>query len=226
MSRSALTGFVPPMPYLVCKPEDSTNGSGISGSSGSGQLPVLTGEAIHGAAILKKATAGGLDGWLWNEVQALSLSRFVGLALVLRQIESEGRWPQGLLDAYIASTPLGQRPLCVLPVVYRRFAVCPSSPNTRLVPRLGTRVCFQCSASSLLLDLELREPRTGAFHTWRASEGSHHNYMLIISNAARTIRIFCSFLPSAQSLLSRLRCGKHHLASACFSAPLRLLESV
>ena len=61
---------------------------------------------------------------------ALSLSWFVGLALLLRQIESLGPWPQGLLDAYIAmipeakvdSTPLGHRPLCVLPVVYRIWA--------------------------------------------------------------------------------------------------------
>ena len=45
-------------------------------------------------------------------------------------IESTGTWPQGLLDAYIAmipkadgdSTPLGQRPLSVLPVVYRLWA--------------------------------------------------------------------------------------------------------
>ena len=49
----------------------------------------------------------------------LSLSWFVGLDLVVRLIESEGRWPQGFLDAYIAmipqpegeSTPLGQRSL-------------------------------------------------------------------------------------------------------------------
>ena len=75
----------------------------------------------------KKSTAAGLDGWAWNEIKALSLSWFVGLALVLRQIEAAGKWPQGLLDAKIAmipkaegdSTPLGQRPLCVLPVVYR-----------------------------------------------------------------------------------------------------------
>ena len=39
-------------------------------------------------------------------------------------------WPDSLLDAYIAmipkadgdATPLGQRPLCVLPVVYRLWA--------------------------------------------------------------------------------------------------------
>ena len=49
---------------------------------------------------------------------------------VLRQVETVGQWPQGLLDAYIAmipkaegdSTPIGQRPLCVLPVVYRLWA--------------------------------------------------------------------------------------------------------
>ena len=59
-----------------------------------------------------------------------SLSWFVGLAPVLRQIESEGRWPQGPQDAFIAmipkaggdSTPLRQRPICVLPVVYRFWA--------------------------------------------------------------------------------------------------------
>ena len=45
-------------------------------------------------------------------------------------VESTGTWPQGLLDAYIAmipkadgdSTPPGQRPLSVLPVVYRLWA--------------------------------------------------------------------------------------------------------
>ena len=71
-----------------------------------------------------------MDGWVWNDIKALSLSWFVGLALVLRQIETVGQWPQGLLDAYIAmipkaegdSTPIGQRPLCVLRVVYRLWA--------------------------------------------------------------------------------------------------------
>ena len=41
----------------------------------------------------------------WNEIKALSLSWFVGLALVLRQIEAAGRWPQGLLDAFFAIIP-------------------------------------------------------------------------------------------------------------------------
>ena len=45
-------------------------------------------------------------------------------------VEESGVWPDGLLDAYNAmipksggdATPLGQRPLCVLPVVYRIWA--------------------------------------------------------------------------------------------------------
>ena len=68
-------------------------------------LPILTGEELYEAAMAKKSTAAGLDGWAWNEIKALSLSWFVGLALVLRQVEATGQWPQGLLDAYIAMIP-------------------------------------------------------------------------------------------------------------------------
>ena len=90
---------------------------------------MLTGEELYEAAMAKKSTVAGLDGWAWNEIKALSLSWFVGLALVLRHFEA-GQWPQGLLDAYIAmirkaegdSTALGQRPLFVLPVVYRLWS--------------------------------------------------------------------------------------------------------
>ena len=83
-----------------------------------------------GCSSPKKTTAGGLDGWAWNEIKALPLPWFSGLAILLELVESTGTWPQGLLDAYIAmipkadgdSTPLGQRPLSVLPVVYRLWA--------------------------------------------------------------------------------------------------------
>ena len=75
----------------------------------------------------KKSTAGGLYGWAWNEIKALPLPWFSGLAILLELVESTGTWPQGLLDAFIAmipkadgnSTPSGQRPLSLLPVVYR-----------------------------------------------------------------------------------------------------------
>ena len=49
---------------------------------------------------------------------------------MLNMVESTGVWLQGVLDTYIAvipkadgdSMPLGQRPLCVLPVVHRLWA--------------------------------------------------------------------------------------------------------
>ena len=119
--------FVPPAPYLVCKPQDSPNGSGILVQPAlidahfrkawmpyfrrEGhpvvtvqafldfvgdhlpqepflELPILIGKELCEAAMAKKPTAAGLDGWAWNEINALSLSWFVGLALVLRQVEA------------------------------------------------------------------------------------------------------------------------------------------
>ena len=87
----------------------------------------LTGEELYEAVLLNKSTARGLHGWASDEIEALSLSRFFGFGPVLRQVESAGQWPQGLLDVFIAmnpwaegdSTPLGQRPFWVLSVVYR-----------------------------------------------------------------------------------------------------------
>ena len=63
-------------------------------------------------------------------IRKLLLPCFSGLAILLELVWTSGVWPDGLLDAYIAmipkadgdSTPLGQRPLSVLPVVYRLWA--------------------------------------------------------------------------------------------------------
>ena len=93
-------------------------------------LPPISGRELQEVAGAKKSSAGGLDGWAWNEIEALPLSWFSGLAMLLNLVETTGTWPKGLLDAYIAmipkadgdSTPLGQRPLCVLPVQYRLWA--------------------------------------------------------------------------------------------------------
>ena len=57
----------------------------------------------------------------------LPVSWFDGLARILSCVEDFGIWPDWLLDSYIAmipkvdgdATPLGQRPLSVLPIVYR-----------------------------------------------------------------------------------------------------------
>ena len=93
-------------------------------------LPPISGRDLQEVARAKKSTAGGLDGWAWNEIKALPLPWFSVLAILLNMVESTGIWPQGLLDAYIAmipkadgdSAPLGQRPLSVLQVVYRLWA--------------------------------------------------------------------------------------------------------
>ena len=90
----------------------------------------LTGQMLAEVVRRKGATAGSLDGWGWRELKVLPVPWFDGLALVLRQVVTVGQWPQGLLDACIAlipktdgdATPLGQRPLSVLPVVYRIWA--------------------------------------------------------------------------------------------------------
>ena len=93
-------------------------------------LPGITGRDLQEVVRAKKSTAGGLDAWTWNETKALPLPWFSCLAILLELVETNGVWPQGLLDAYVAmipkadgdATPLGQRPLSVLPVIYRVWA--------------------------------------------------------------------------------------------------------
>ena len=90
----------------------------------------LTGEMVADVVRRKGVTAGSLDGWGWRELNALPVAWYDGLARILTKVEEIGVWPDGFLDAYIAiipnadgdATPLGQRPLGVLPVVYRIWA--------------------------------------------------------------------------------------------------------
>ena len=91
---------------------------------------LLTGDVLVDVVRRKKSTTGSLDGWRWRELKALPPPWFYGLARFLRVVEESGVWPEGLLDAYIAmipksggdATPLGRRPLCVLPVVKKIWA--------------------------------------------------------------------------------------------------------
>ena len=93
-------------------------------------LPALTGDMLFEVVERKSASAGSLDGWGWRELKVLPVAWFDGLARILTRVEELGVWPDGLLDAYITmipkvdgdATPLGQRPLTVLPVVYRIWA--------------------------------------------------------------------------------------------------------
>ena len=93
-------------------------------------MPPLTGDDLFQVVRCETATAGSLDGWGWRELKSLLAPWFDGLARILAKVEELGVWPERLLDAYIAmipkvggdSTPLGQRLLSVLPVVYRIWA--------------------------------------------------------------------------------------------------------
>ena len=90
----------------------------------------LTGQVLADVVQRKGATAGSLDGWSWRELKVLPVSWYDELARILSKVEDLGVWLDGLLDAYITmipktdgdSTSLGQRPLSVLPVVYRIWA--------------------------------------------------------------------------------------------------------
>ena len=94
-----------------------------------GWLPVLT------EVVLPRLSGSLLAEWfigrrLLREFKVLPVSWFDDLARISSCVEDSGVWPDGLLDAYIAmipktdgnATPLGQRPLSVLPVVYRIWA--------------------------------------------------------------------------------------------------------
>ena len=93
-------------------------------------LPRFTGEMLAEVVHREGSTAGSLDRWGWREFKALPVSWFDGLARILTAVEDTGVWSDGLLHAYIAmipktdgdATPLGQRPLSVLPVVCRIWA--------------------------------------------------------------------------------------------------------
>ena len=66
----------------------------------------------------------------WKDLEAFPEAWFDWLAVVLSRVELDGIRPEGLLDADVTMIPktdgdattLGQRPLCVLPVVYRIWA--------------------------------------------------------------------------------------------------------
>ena len=68
-------------------------------------LPRITGRDLQEVARAEKSTAGSLDGWAWNEIKALPLPWFSGLAILLELVETSGVWPQGLLDAFFAMIP-------------------------------------------------------------------------------------------------------------------------
>ena len=56
-------------------------------------LPRITGQDLLDTARAKKSSAGGLDGWVWNEIKALPFAWFSGLAILLIMVGSTVAWP-------------------------------------------------------------------------------------------------------------------------------------
>ena len=148
-------------------------------------LPQLTGEMLADVVRRKGAAAGSLDGWGWRELKVLPVVWFGGLARILTKDEEVGVWPDGLLDAYIAvilkidgdATPLGQRPLSVLPVVYRFLGFCTYGSAGGLVSVLvPDSVCSAGGGRSPVeawntIALVFEEVLSGVVSLWRMSFG-------------------------------------------------------
>ena len=93
-------------------------------------LPPLSGHLLWDIVRhIPRAKAQGLDAWSPDDLKALPREAYDDLALVLGCIEEEGRWPDGLTGAIVAllpkkndHSPLAQRPISLLPMVYRLWA--------------------------------------------------------------------------------------------------------
>ena len=93
-------------------------------------MPLLSSQMLADVVRRKGDSAGSLDGGRWRELKVLPVSWYDELARILTKVEDYGVWPDGLLDAHNAmipktdgdATPLGQRPLSVLPIAYRIWA--------------------------------------------------------------------------------------------------------
>ena len=127
-------------------------------------LPRITGQDLLEVAPAKKSTAGGLDGWAWNEILFLPLAWFSGLAILLNMVETSAVWPQGLLDAYMTMIPeVDGTPLLWVsappPIVSCQLFVDCGPRSGLLVSRIGYRTGSHSLSS--VLGMGCRQLRRG-----------------------------------------------------------------
>ena len=68
-------------------------------------LPRITGRDSQEVVRAKKSSAGGLDGWAWNDLKALPLPWLSGFAILLELVETKGVWPQGSFGCLYCHDP-------------------------------------------------------------------------------------------------------------------------
>ena len=141
--------LVLPAPFLQCKPDLTPGGSGVHADPAGIDEEFRKAWLLYFSRYEQRDTSFEefdfeVEEWL-PLLPEVSLPRLTGQMLadvvqregatagslrILAKVEDVGIWSDGLLDAYIAmipktdgdSTPLGQRPLSVLPIVYRVWA--------------------------------------------------------------------------------------------------------
>ena len=132
-------------------------------------LPELTGEMLADVVRRKGATAGSLDGWGWRETKVLPVAWF---ARILPKVEEIGVWREGLPGCLQLplipkadgdATPFGQRPLILLPVVYRYWA---SARMVHLEEWLRSWFLTRSSVLVVMVGVQLRHGEILPW-TWR-----------------------------------------------------------
>ena len=91
------------------------------------RMPPLTGALLWDVVKhIPRAKTQGLDAWSPDDLKGLPREAYDDLAAVLAQVEAEGKWPAGLSGAIVALLPkkedhgpLAQRPISLLPMVYK-----------------------------------------------------------------------------------------------------------
>ena len=161
-------------------------------------MPALTGDMLFEVVKRKSSTAGSLDGWGWRELKVLPVAWFDELARILTLVEDTGVWPDGLLDAHIAMIPksdgdatlLGQRPLSVLPVVYRVWAFARMVQLESWFKSWFPDSVFSVGGGRGSVDawyataLDIEEVLTGA--------ADSHVHLLLLMSSSRLIRVLSS----------------------------------
>ena len=93
-------------------------------------LPPIGGEHLQEAVRhLTRRKARGVDHWSVEQLQTLPAEAWTSMAIILNRIEEEGVWPHALAGAKIVflskgegNAVMGQRPIGILPMIYRLWA--------------------------------------------------------------------------------------------------------
>ncbi|MCP4239954.1 MAG: hypothetical protein GY772_05285, partial [bacterium] len=109
---------------------------GLAAAARASALPPLQGSRLRD--IVRKVPvrkASGPDNWAFAELRLLPVEAFDALATVLSLVESVGEWPVGLTGASVSLIPkpgavnaTDLRPIGLMPVVYRLWAVARQDP--------------------------------------------------------------------------------------------------